>query len=84
MSENKAAAKTAEIKTASTKASAEQAATPAENKEVLWLCEVLKQPSGELVQIGAMKCGPGAKARLPKVKADALADAGMVKVLGIV
>ena len=73
MSENKAAAQTAKNKT-------EQAAKPAED-EVYFT--VLGQLSGELVKIGGMLCGAGAKGSLSKSKADKLQAAGFVKITGI-
>jgi hypothetical protein len=59
----------------------EQAVTPAAN-EVQCKIEVLAQESGDLVEIGSMRCGGGARGVLPKSKALELVELGFVKILG--
>lgn len=64
------------MSTAKKKATQKKADAPA--LEVLFSCTVISR-----CKIGSMICSPGAQAKLPKEKADALKDLGKVRIDGI-
>lgn len=75
MKEKQEAAKTANETAAPAK--------EAESKEAIYHFEVLPQPNGEPVKLGAMVCGPGAKGAMPETAAKAAEREGWVKLTGL-